>query len=426
MSAATPSPKLTKIADGFSFPSSLTFDDEGTAYVAESGVPFAEGAPPARVWRVGCDGTTTLLADDLATPLNGLTFFAGALYVSCGDDPGQIVRLDDAGRRDVVVDGLPGPGNYHVGMLAAGSDGMLYFGQGSMTNSGVIGLDAYELGWLRRLPHAHDVPGFDVTLNGFNATTPDPFSDDPGATLETGAFMGFGETTARGQAVAAGLPCTASVMRCKPDGSELELVAWGLRNPYGLGFLPDGRLIATDQSADDRGSRPIGNVPELLYEVKMGCWYGWPDFIGGRPVTDPIFRPERGAAPSFVLANHDELPTPEQPLLRFPAHASAVKFDVAPSTMDGHGGQLFVCLFGDERPMTAPEGPRAGRSVVRVDPATWTVHDFVSNPLCRPIDLRFRPTDGAMHVLDFGGFEMVDSHTVSGELGSGALWRIEP
>ena len=57
-------------------------------------------------------------------------------------------------------------------------------------------------------------------------------------------------------------------MRCNLDGSDLELVAWGLRNAYGLGFLPDGRLLAVDQGADDRGSRPVGNVPDLLFEVR--------------------------------------------------------------------------------------------------------------------------------------------------------------
>src|SRR5260221_5716281 len=108
-------------------------------------------------------------------------------------------------------------------------------------------------------------------------------------------------------------------MRCNLDGSDLELVAWGLRNAYALGFLPDGRLLAVDQGADDRGSRPVGNVPDLLLEVRQGAYYGWPDFIGDDPITDPKYMPTRGAAPTFVLTNHNELPPAEKPLLRFPA-----------------------------------------------------------------------------------------------------------
>ena len=60
--------------------------------------------------------------------------------------------------------------------------------------------------------------------------------------------------------------------------------------------------LATDQGADQRGSRPIAKCPDFLYEVREGAWYGWPDFFGGRP-----------AAP-FLLANHEELPPPESPL----------------------------------------------------------------------------------------------------------------
>jgi glucose/arabinose dehydrogenase len=60
--------------------------------------------------------------------------------------------------------------------------------------------------------------------------------------------------------------------------SRGTLVAWGLRNAYGLLFLPDGRLLAIGQGADDRGSRPVGNVPDLLFEGNPGAWYGWPDF----------------------------------------------------------------------------------------------------------------------------------------------------
>ena len=35
-----------------------------------------------------------------------------------------------------------------------------------MTNSGVVGLDAYDLAWLKQLPHPFDLPGFDIVLAG--------------------------------------------------------------------------------------------------------------------------------------------------------------------------------------------------------------------------------------------------------------------
>ena len=424
LSAENLKERLHLVADRLSFPTSLTFDEAGQAYVAESGLPFGGAPPGGRLWRLEADGTRALLAEGLRPPVNGLTYYQVALYVSEGGHPARISRLSLDGQQTTLVEGLPGPGNYHTNMVAFGPDGYLYFSQGAMTNTGIVGLDAYELGWLRRLPHAHDLPGYAIELAGVNITTPNPLDAAPDAQASTGAFAPFGTATTPGQRVPAHLPCTAAVMRCRPDGSGLELVAWGLRNAYGLGFLPDGRLLALDQGADDRGSRPVGNVPDFVYEVRPGAWYGWPDFIGGDPITDERYRPTRGPQPTFVLANHHELPPPERPLLRFPPHAAAVKFDVAPAGLPGWAGHLFVALFGDEAPMTAPTGPRVGRSVARIDPNDWSLHPFLGEPLLRPMDVRFDPTGGSLSILDFGAFEMSEAGVVA-RAQTGALWRLD-
>jgi glucose/arabinose dehydrogenase len=410
--------------DGLSFPTSLAIGADGAFYVAESGLPFGGAPPGGRIWRLASDGSRTLLIENLRPPVNGLTLHEEHLYISEGGHPARISRFDlDGQRQTLILDNLPGPGNYHTNMVAFGADGKLYFSQGALTNTGIIGLDAYELGWLRRLPHGYDLPGYDIVLSGVNVETANPLSTEENARTQTGAFAPFGERTEPGQRIAAQLPSTAAIMRCNPDGSELELVAWGLRNAFGLGFLPDGRLLAVDQGADDRGSRPVGNVPDMLFEVRRGAWYGWPDFIGDVPITDARYRPERGSQPTFLLANHDELPVPEKPLLRFPPHTAAVKFAVAPERLQRWAGHLFVALFGDEVPMTAPSGPKVGRSVVRVDPSDWSMHPFVQHGLLRPIDVCFSPSEGALYILDFGSFEMLDRGGVSAEAKSGKLCR---
>lgn len=414
---------LELVETGFSFPTSLTFGADGVAYLAESGLPFGGAQPGGRIWRIEPGGGRALLAESLRAPVNGLTFHEGNLYVSEGGHPGRISRLDLHGQMTVILDNLPGPGNYHTNMVAFGPDGKLYFSQGAMTNTAIIGLDAYELGWLRRLPHAHDIPGYEITLAGVNVETDNPLQNGQGPRVQTGAFVPFGTPTSAGQRIPAQLPCTSAVMRCNPDGSDLELVAWGLRNAYGLGFLPDGRLLAIDQGADDRGSRPVGKVPDLLFEVHQNAWYGWPDFIGDDPITDEQYRPTRGPAPEFVLSNHSQLPSPERPLFRFPSHAAAVKFDVIPFSSPRWPGQLCVALFGDEAPMTAPVGPRVGRSVVLIDPSGWSLSPVVSDPLARPIDVRFNPADGSLYILDFGQFEMDAVRGVVAQPQSGKLWR---
>jgi glucose/arabinose dehydrogenase len=410
-------PKL--IAAGLDFPTSLAFDADGTPWVAESGLPFAGAAPNGRIRRI-VDGRAETLLGDLKWPVNGLAFHDGLFYVAEGGYPGRISRWSpgsDRSDRETVLDGMPGLGNYHTNMAVVGPDGWLYFSQGALTNSGIIGLDAYELGWLKRLPHNHDIPGYDVVLAGLNLETDNPLGSNGDRRARTGAFSPFGAETRPGQRIEGRVPCTASVMRCHPDGSGLELVAWGLRNAYGLLFLPDGRLIATDQGADDRGSRPVGQAPDLLFEVRPGAWYGWPDYVGGVPVTDPRFRPVRGPQPELVLANHGELPPPEKPLLEFAVNAAATKMDVLPS------GQILVALFGDERPMTGPPGPKVGRSLARIDPADWSIHAVGVGPFRRPIDVRVHPLEGAVYVLDFGEFEMGPGG-VEAQAGTGALWKL--
>ncbi len=419
---------MEQIAQGLDFPTSLAFDAEGVPWIAESGLPFGGAHPGGRIRRVLGGANETLLTD-LRFPVNGLCFHDGAFYISEGGSPGRISRWAPGGQRVTILDDLPGLGNYHTNMAAVGPDGKLWFSQGAMTNSGIIGLDAYELGWLGRLPHNCDVPGYDVVLAGVSSETVNPLDPSGGSRARTGAFSPFGVTAAAGHRIAGRVPCTAAVLRCDLDGSHLERVAWGLRNAYGLAFLPDGRLLATDQGADDRGSRPIGNAPDVLFEVKPGAWYGWPDFVAGVPVTDPRFEPTRGPAPEPLLANHAELPPPETPLLEFAVNAAATKLAVIPEAGSAYAcrfrGQVLVALFGDERPMTGPAGPKVGRTIVRLDPTDWSLHPVLSggeNPFHRPIDVRVQ--GDAVYVLDFGDFEMVSGGGVAAQSGTGGLWRI--
>jgi hypothetical protein len=207
------SPGLKLVAGGFSFPTSIAFDETGDLYVAESGLPFGGAPPGGRIWRIAADGGRELLADGLRPPVNGLLSYGDGLYISEGGHPARISRLDPDGRITTIVDGLPGPGNYHTNMAVCGPDGKLYFSQGAMTNTGIVGLDAYELGWLRRLPHAHDIPGHDIVLAGVNAQTSNPLTEEPEARTTTGAFMPFGTPSTPGQHISAQVPCTAAILR---------------------------------------------------------------------------------------------------------------------------------------------------------------------------------------------------------------------
>jgi glucose/arabinose dehydrogenase len=69
-------------------------------------------------------------------------------------------------------------------------------------------------------------------------------------------------------------PRSAAILSVRLDGSDLRVVARGLRNPYGLAVRPaTGRLYATVNGQDELGAR---EPAELLVRIRRGASYGWP------------------------------------------------------------------------------------------------------------------------------------------------------
>src|SRR5205807_7167548 len=117
-----------------------------------------------------------------------------------------------SGEQRTVLDGLRGPGNYQTNMVVFGPEGKLHFSQGAMTNTGVIGLDAYDLGWLKLLPHACDVPGLEIAVHELRFETDDDREGGTGHAV-TGPFADFGNVHPEGTRIQAQLPCSSAVMR---------------------------------------------------------------------------------------------------------------------------------------------------------------------------------------------------------------------
>jgi glucose/arabinose dehydrogenase len=369
-------------------------------------------------------------------PWNGVAFADGALFVAQGgqDDCGRIVRIDPAsGAQTVLVDRLPSLGDHHTnGPVVV--DGWVYFGQGTATNSAVVGEDNHAFGWLAKHPRHHDVPCQDVRLTGTNFTSANPLTEADDQ-VQTGAFLPFGTASEAGQTIAGRVPCSGAVLRVRARGGNVELVAWGFRNPYGLAATPDGTVLVTDNGYDVRGSRPVFGSADMLWRLEPGRWYGWPDYAEARPLTMDFYSEADGDTAGFVLAEHPG--EPPEPLARFAVHASANGLDVSRSAAFGHDGQAFVALFGDMSPSTGKIAAPVGFSVVRVDLATSVIEDFARNDgdssgpasklgsrgLERPIAVRFDPDGHALYVVDFGVLRMGhDGPDPQPE--TGVLWRI--
>src|SRR5439155_11656435 len=107
---------------------------------------------------------------------------------------------------------LPSVGDHHTNGPVIGNDGNLYFSIGVATNSGVVGTDSYEFGWLKRHPEFHDIPAHDITLTGQNFTTNNPLDASSGKAV-TGAYLPFGTPSEKGQVIRGQVPCTGGIFR---------------------------------------------------------------------------------------------------------------------------------------------------------------------------------------------------------------------
>ena len=373
-----PDPSAAPVADGYqvevvvsglTYPTSADFDDVGNMYVSEAGGVSGDPVAPARIWRITPTGEMQIAADHLSAPVNDLLWHNGRLYISHG---GKISDLLDGQVRDLVT-GLPSQGDHQNNQLTVGPEGKIYFGQGTVTNSGVVGVDSFEFGWLKKHPELHDVPGHDIRLTPQEFETPNVLDLKHVGVAKTSAFQAFGKTAAGSATVRGSAKANGAVLRMNPDGSNLEVFAWGLRNPYGVMWGPDKRLYVSNNSYDERGGRPIANAPEELFVVRDGSWCGWPDFAAGVPVTDDRYRSDRGPAPKLLMTDHPPL---QKPWLTFPKHSSITKIDFSPGRSFGFEGQLFVAFFGHMTPITGTIETEYGHRVVRIDPATGKVENF--------------------------------------------------
>ena len=424
------------VVTDLSAPVHCSFDDGGSCYVTEAG--YRIDSPP-RIWKI--DVATGERAKFFEIPsgewvrsgaLTGTCWHDGYLYYCYND---HVARIDRAGKIEKIVTGLPGLGDHQLSPPTFGPDGKLYFATGTATNCGVVGADNAAYEWLRNpgLRDVCDVPGQDIVLIGHNFETQDVtgrLSDK----VRTGAFVPFGTETEPGQVVKGNIKCNGGVLRCNADGSHLELVAWGLRNAFGLRFSPDGKLFVTEHGIDERGARFNVGDPDDFYEVEEGRWYGYPDYASGLRLDDRSWGDGgRGRAP--VIAAPPET-HPPKPLLTFEPHAASNGFDFCRSDTFGFRGDAFVALFGDAAPITTRRIVPAGFKVARIDMKHRRIMDFAVNKIAggasvlphegfeRPSHCEFGPDD-ALYVVDWG--EMVPAPERGGveiRVETGVLWRI--
>ncbi len=417
-----PGYQVEVFAQGLESPVGIVFTNDGDLIYAEAG--HSTGNP--RVIRIS-NGQYDVIAEGFRVPITGINIHYEDIYVS-SKGVISIVRLDGS-RRDIVR-GLPGFGDYSNNRVTYAPDGKIYFGLGTYTNSGVVGLDN---DWIFEGPDMHDNPGSFILVNGINYETADVLIPAEGRTL-TGAFKPFGVPNSRSIEVVDGrLKASGSILKANPDGSDMELVAWGLRNPVQLNYDGFNQLYLTNQGYENRGSRPIANALDEIQLLSPGTWYGWPDYTAGLPVNQPRFAPEGGEIPAMLLASIPSVPP--RPVAVFPSEAHIMGFDFNMNPAFGAVGEAYVAEFGYIRYRTSGELIRSGygHRISKVDVTFGQVSTFAINKsgfpavtrqeggMGRPTDVRFGP-DGAMYVSDYTSTILRNPYEY--QPNTGVIWRI--
>ena len=134
-------------------------------------------------------------------------------------------------------------------------------------------------------------------------------------------------------------PHRATIMRFRPDGSDFEVYATGLRNSVGFDWSPsDGALYATDNGRDWLGN---DFPPCELNRIERGRFYGWP-YANGNRIPDPDFGENKGKEIQQIIAR--SVP----PVFEFRAHNAplGIRFLRSPEQSEHYRDSALVALHG--------------------------------------------------------------------------------
>jgi glucose/arabinose dehydrogenase len=196
----------------------------------------------------------------------------------------------------------------------------------------------------------------------------------------------------------------ADILAFNPDGSNMHIYAYGIRNPVGLAINPQtGELWC---SVNERDALGDNLVPDYITHVQEGGFYGWPWWYMGSH-QDPRLE---GKHPELK----DKAIVPD--VLLQPHNASLeMTFYEGKQFPKQYDGDIFAGEHGSWN-----KGTRAGYEVIRVPlhqtgHATGEYEDFLTgfvlpdgNAWGRPVGVTVAP-DGSLLVTDDG---------------SNSIWRV--
>ncbi|MFM9078956.1 MAG: PVC-type heme-binding CxxCH protein, partial [Opitutaceae bacterium] len=361
-------------------PCAIAFDSRGRLFVGQ-GPQYRNPKPdtPGDTVELLIDTDGDGIFDRTKTFARGLNCVQGMawrgrdLYIANSPDLTIVRDLDGDDEADEYIQLYTDLGNIEHALhgLNFAPDGRLYMSKGNSK-----GLNQPE----RTAPHAFlelfgqkPLPGSPVipparkfTKDTYRATYQDP-EDDWGR--------------------------SGGVLRANPDGSELEIVSRGLRNPWDIAFDSEFTWLGTDNDQSD-GDRIFTPFP--------GADFGWahawsPDWTGRNhlptvPISGPVFT---GSGVGIVFAENAALPA-------------------------SYRGVWFINDF--QHRITYVYRPAWDGALLQPAGGKWQPFLTAGDSLFNPVDIELGP-DGALYLSGWGtalGAKFKDGKQIN----EGRLWRI--
>jgi putative heme-binding domain-containing protein len=166
------------------------------------------------------------------------------------------------------------------------------------------------------------------------------------------------------------------VIRMDRDGKKLQLVAAGLRNPYGIDFNADGEMFTYDADAEHDMGAPWYR-PTRVDHLVSGADYGWRGVTGSWPPYYPD-HPDTGL-PNLDIGK---------------GSPTGVKFGTHSNFPSQYRNALFILDWSYGRVVCVYMTPRGASYVCRAE-------TFVKGRPLNVTDLEFGP-DGALYFVTGG------------------------
>jgi glucose/arabinose dehydrogenase len=460
--------RIEKVVEGLTYPTSITWDEQGRMYVAEAGGAFLDEAPPARILAIDNGRITEIanLEDKGVYPsISGMTWHNGAFYFTHMEEDlsGAISKMTPDGTVTRLITGIvDSKSDHQPNDIRIGPDGRMYVANGTGGNSGYM--DQSQTPFIKIAPDGHATPAKDIVLTGVNVKLPNFLTEEMGDKVMTGAFVPFGTETKPGQVIKGSNKAGGTILVFDPENAEatVQPYAWGFRNVVGIAWDKEGRMAASQNGYDQVPERAIADAYDPTYWVKEDAWYGWPDFTANfDPVTDLKYAAPTSLQGHFYrngellerkvhfLIDHEAsgLEEPDDDLILglHEINSSPSKPDFAPDSWGEFANHLFVPEWGDMAWFNnATRVKPAGNRIARINPEDGDVEPFIINKepgpasgqggkpgegIERPYDVKFGP-DGAMYIVDFGGHLITLDRIGDNRLPfewvpkSGVIWRV--